>query len=90
MTGPEHYAEAERLLKGANTYVDLARDTADAENWPAYKAAQWAAEHVISLAQAHATLALAAATVEAGGLTESNTSGFDIPRYPSWVKAVRP
>lgn len=61
MTGPEHYAEAERLAKGANDYVEIARATSDAENWPAHTAAKWAADHVTALAHVHATLALAAA-----------------------------
>lgn len=48
MNGPEHYAEAERLLA-----------TADASSTP-----DNAAAFLVSIAQVHATLALAAATAE--------------------------
>ena len=48
MTGPGHYREAERLIKRANSIMD---------GFPGEEYAQTIAE-----AQAHATLALAAAT----------------------------
>lgn len=50
MTGPEHYLEAERLLSAVNEYPF------DQEDWSTYTTA------VAAAAQAHATLALAAAT----------------------------
>lgn len=53
MTGPEHYAEAERLLEQAEV------DSRD----PMRKYAEDA--NVIAAAQVHATLALAAATAAA-------------------------
>lgn len=49
MTGPEHYREAERLIKGLTT--DTGAVYVEDGN-----------EQVIALAQVHATLALAAAT----------------------------
>lgn len=49
MTGPEHYREAERLIKGIKT--DMGAVYVEDGN-----------EQVIALAQVHATLALAAAT----------------------------
>ncbi|MFB6787634.1 hypothetical protein ACFCWT_13255 [Streptomyces olivaceus] len=49
MTGPEHYREAERLLQGLMT-----------ERGSVY--VEEGNEQVIGVAQAHATLALAAAT----------------------------
>ncbi|AQS70889.1 hypothetical protein [Streptomyces pactum] len=49
MTGPEHYREAERLLQGLMT-----------ERGNVY--VEEGNEQVIGIAQAHATLALAAAT----------------------------
>lgn len=51
MTGPEHYKEAERLIALAGEMV----------NGPHLQHAAWVAE-----AQVHATLALAAATIDAG------------------------
>lgn len=53
MTGPEHYAEAERLLR----MVDI----------PVTKIRSEAAAGALSAAQVHATLALAAATVAIDG-----------------------
>lgn len=50
MTGPEHYAEAERLLA-----VDYAKAKSRAAGWTVTPVA-------LSEAQVHATLALAAAT----------------------------
>ena len=90
MTGPEHYAETEKHLAISKEAWNLAQATAEAENWPAHEAAKWCADYSLARAQVHATLAQVAATVEAGGLTEAGDSGFDIPRYPSWAKAVRP
>ena len=48
MTGPEHYREAERLMKRADRIMD---------GFPSEEYAQ-----TIAVAQVHATLALAAAT----------------------------
>ncbi|MFJ8023333.1 hypothetical protein [Streptomyces sp. NPDC096311] len=74
MTGPEHYREAERLLKLAhrNTYGDA--------NNPATGAAL-AAE-----AQAHATLALAAATALVDPARSAPRS--TVPDMKAWASAA--
>jgi len=64
MTGPEHYREAEQLLKSAEELI--AHDVTSA-----------IASLTVSHAQVHATLALAAATAMAptyAGITELATS----------------
>jgi hypothetical protein len=71
MTGPEHYAEAERLLTEA---AGLQVDYEDASTLP-----------LLTRAQVHATLALAAATA-------LNPTGEDFisekhwPEYEAWTK----
>lgn len=55
MTGPEHYTEAEHLLASLGDYTD---DREDETN-------------TVALAQVHATLALAAATAQAGVITQA-------------------
>lgn len=64
MTGPEHYREAERL-------VALAHDMADQKH-------QERADFIIARAQVHATLALAAATID----TTASVRG------PAWIEAT--
>jgi hypothetical protein len=73
MTGPEHYREAERLAKQANhwTYGDGGDPVVGAA---------LAAE-----AQVHATLALAAAAAEAGGLV---TAGDITGELSPWGRAL--
>lgn len=84
MTGPQHYAEAEKHLAasawqrqkwGEHDRKDgdqLAEDLLDSALWEA------------RMAQAHATLALAAATIQphltAGNLTE--------PEQETWLEAI--
>ena len=85
MTGPEHYKQAEKLIAALGDLRDTMRDAEIAEA----SSCALAINGVIAEAQVHATLALAAATVVVGGLTEANTSAFDIPRHPSWAKAVQ-
>jgi len=79
MTGPEHYREAERLLTMAHrfTYGDA--------NDPATGAAL-AAE-----AQAHATLALTAATAMQAGV-DGAEPGMGSPEFAAWytVAGVKP
>ena len=55
MTGPEHYAEAERLLLGKPVSAEERADGIDGTQWPP-------SEMGLREAQVHATLALAAAT----------------------------
>lgn len=55
MTGPEHYAKAETLAANAREFYDRGAE------WDLQRAAVFA-----SMAQAHATLALAAATALRG------------------------
>ena len=69
MTGAEHYAEAERLLKAAEQAPDLARSHGFSGNSLAVSL-----DVIIAQAQVHATLALAAATV-AGEDWFDTTSG---------------
>ena len=108
MTGPEHYAEAERLLalavvpSGVVTMPDrssmedvdrvkkVMQERGLGDVVVASESIRIDITPILLAAQVHATLAQTAATVEAGGLTEAGDSGFAIPRYPSWAKAVRP
>ncbi|MGW5477619.1 hypothetical protein [Streptomyces sp. NPDC004008] len=75
MTGPEHYREAERLLQLAhrNTYGDA--------NNPAAGAAL-AAE-----AQAHATLALTAATAMQAAV-DGSEPGMGSAEFHEWYQAA--
>jgi hypothetical protein len=75
MTGPEHYREAERLLKKASHYTY--GDGGD----PATGAA-FAAE-----AQVHATLALVAATAMSAPV-EGGVLGMESPEYAAWYDAA--
>lgn len=71
MNGPEHYREAEALLK-------LALNVRDSSYAPDHElAAQFSAE-----AGAHATLALAAAVVDA-------TTTISWHQQPEWLQAIR-
>lgn len=66
MTGPEHYAEAERLLAQADTYVseNMAHQTGE------HKA------DMLAAAQVHATLALAAAVAADKAVGPAASSGW--------------
>ena len=74
MTGPEHYREAERLVKGLKThdgavYVDEGN------------------EQVIAIAQVPATLALAAATALSAPV-DGEIAGLTVEQYDAWFKAA--
>ncbi len=70
MNGPEHYKEAERL-------TNLAHDMADQDD-------QVRADFIVARAQVHATLALAAATVDVG-MTYDGSIGDE----QAWAEATR-
>lgn len=57
MTGPAHYAEAERVTAAAKS-----QSRADDEGFTG-----WSRADLAALAQVHATLALAAAAIDTGG-----------------------
>lgn len=65
MTGPEHYREAERLLRD-----------------------QYRTERSVTEAQAHATLALAAATALNDHGTEIDGGGMPLDDLNEWRKTV--
>lgn len=65
MTGPEHYKAAERLLQHSKNHTDQGNGADD-------KIGELAAAQ----AQVHATLALAAATID-GACTRTFTAGMD-------------
>ncbi|MER6515226.1 hypothetical protein [Nonomuraea sp. NPDC001636] len=75
MTGPEHYREAERHLSAAS-YTDR----------PGGRPAHPDAGHHIAMAQAHATLALAAATA----LSDPTRSAprAPLPEWNAWKQAA--
>jgi hypothetical protein len=71
MTGPEHYREAERLIKGLKT--DSGAVYVEDGN-----------EQVIALAQVHATLALAAATAMGAPVDGEADSGLPPQDAKAW------
>ena len=71
MIGPEHYLEAEQILAEAKD-ADSDADRADIELY-------------LRFAEVHATLALAAATADAGGLVKNE----QLTGLTPWAKAVR-
>ena len=74
MTGPEHYQEAERLLAFASSPAASGNVEAD---------------QALKAAQVHATLALAAATMDAAD-AESGARGERWPvRVGNWVAVTR-
>lgn len=75
MTGPEHYREAERLLNGLKTKHGLI--SVDDGN-----------EQVIAVAQAHATLALAAATAMGAPVDGEADSGLPPADATAWNNAA--
>jgi len=77
VTGPEHYREAERLLKLAhhNSWGDGANTVLGAAH---------AAE-----AQAHATLALVAVTAMAAPV-DGTEPGMSPAEYDAWHRTVKP
>lgn len=74
MTGPEHYREAERLIKGLKT--DTGAVYVEDGN-----------EQVIALAQVHATLALTAATALAAPV-DGEIAGLTVEQYGAWHKTA--
>lgn len=60
MSGPEHYKRAQEMLR-------------EAEEIQSDSGPGCGSEEVIAAAQVHATLALAAATAEAGGLVKAES-----------------
>lgn len=92
MNGPQHYDAAEQLLAAAEDVRDKFSDRlkgvaadplgpVEAKGWDIALAA------ALDAAQAHATLALAAAQVETAGLDTWDDHGLD--RETDWGKAVR-
>lgn len=78
MTGPEHYAEAERLVnKASNTVVTTENDCPPNINDDV--------RELHAAAQVHATLALAAATFAAGTFADRSQS---VPSGAQWSKAL--
>lgn len=75
MTGPEHYLEAERLMKGCkNSYGALVIEDGTAE--------------VLAAAQVHATLALAAATAMGSPVDGEGDSGLPPRDCKAWYDAA--
>lgn len=62
MNGPEHYAEAERILKGVREGMSDLKTVITTDPAESVATAQAALDNAISVAQVHATLALVAAT----------------------------
>lgn len=60
MKGPEHFAEAERLLEGANEFTQYAERSDRDGNKESRDVAMWSCDSLVARAQVHATLALAA------------------------------
>jgi hypothetical protein len=75
MTGPEHYREAERLIKGLKT--DSGAVYVEEGN-----------EQVSALAQVHATLALAAATAMGAPVDQEADSGLPPQDAKAWNDAA--
>lgn len=87
MTGPEHYAEAERLTEVAKGWHEdalqqhgLAASTTNNANHQCYlhgaKISTLRAEHAQAQAQVHATLALAASTVPRDTAPEPHSTAW--------------
>ena len=79
MTGPEHYREAERL-------IELAESVDWQDGDPARPSRAEYAQTVLASAQAHATLALAAATAEPIAQAYSGREDVSIPQ--AWSAAI--
>lgn len=83
MTGPEHYRKAERLLDGVNESLHIVQqyqDDPQVAEGVALIGIQMAA------AQAHATLALAAATADPLAMRSNTDDGGAIDE--AWVEAL--
>lgn len=77
MNGPQHYAEAERLLDLAARLSSGQRGEFNELVMPTEEGIE-KAERLVPIAQAHATLALAAATV--GGQEQSSSAHAEFMR----------
>lgn len=76
MTGPEHYAEAERLLQAVATDGKALLAAAnDGKRSADITSATAVVNNLVAVAQAHATLALAWATAPSGLVAEEGTGG---------------
>jgi hypothetical protein len=75
MNGPQHYREAERLIKGLKT--DSGAVYVEEGN-----------EQVIALAQVHATLALATATAMGAPVDQEADSGLPPQDAKAWNDAA--
>ena len=74
MTGPEHYREAEKLLRSCQ--IDRATDR-EAATYPAVEDGVNTIGNALAAAQVHATLALAAATALTGYTDPILSATFD-------------
>jgi hypothetical protein len=82
VNGPEHYREAERLATYWQEAVDDIDDTIEAAELNSQiKHGHPLAIQTLAAAQVHATLALAAATVDA-------VNDFNITGRSLWIEAV--
>lgn len=95
MNGPEHYRRAEALLDSCQvaTLLDIDDEGRAVEHYPV---TEWDVDGEreedtvsasLAAAQVHATLALAAAQVEAAYVTATN--GHDGAIRTDWVEAIR-
>lgn len=66
MTGPEHYAEAERLITQAHKALGLLGDALPRLNAAGVETSRELISGMFAAARTHATLALAAATALSG------------------------
>lgn len=82
MNGPDHYREAERLLEHADHDVS--------ENWPAQTGEHKA--DILAAAQVHATLAHAAAVIDAGNAvtwtSSSDGDWHEVENSGHWKEAT--
>lgn len=78
MTGPEHYREAERHLSAASFTQGPGGDPIHPET----------AAHHLAMAQAHATLALAAATAMGAAVDGEADSGLPPRDAEAWYDAA--
>lgn len=84
MNGPEHYHEAERLLRSCQ----LVSATADnAAIYPELEEGVNTTANALAAAQVHAMLALAAATVGAFTRSDSWADGMSVA---AWARVIEP
>lgn len=85
MNGPQHYAEAERLIAAGEEVVKEIRAAKGNESRRDVLGKQ--AMGIWAQAQVHATLALAAAQVDAADLQTLETNGHDV--MTEWGEVTR-